>query len=122
MKILLDMNLSPVWVEFLKSKGFEPVHWSSIGKADAPDSELLVWALENGHVVLTHDLDFGDILASTNAHAPSVIQIRTQNLHPDDLGSTLVLALNQFSEQLNSGALVVVGENKSRARILPLRR
>lgn len=36
-----------------------------------------------GYVVFTHDLDFGDILAATNADDPSVIQVRTQNLHEE---------------------------------------
>ena len=79
MKILLDMNLSPAWVATLAAAGFEAVHWINVGKPDALDSEIMRWALGNDYVVFTHDLDFGDILAATNANAPSVIQIRTQN-------------------------------------------
>lgn len=37
MKILLDMNLSPAWVEFLEGEGFEAVHWSLVGEPNAPD-------------------------------------------------------------------------------------
>jgi len=122
MKILLDMNLSPSWVDVLVEAGFAAIHWSSIGKPDALDSNIMSWAKSNNHVVFTHDLDFGDILAATNADAPSVIQIRTQNLHPDYLGGSVVAALRQFSAQLEEGALVVVDENKVRARILPIRR
>ena len=33
MKILIDMNLSPMWVQFLVSHGIEAVHWSTIGDA-----------------------------------------------------------------------------------------
>jgi hypothetical protein len=36
MKILLDMNLPPRWVEFLQHEGFEAVHWSTVG--DLPES------------------------------------------------------------------------------------
>ena len=122
MKILLDMNLSPAWVATLAAAGFEAVHWINVGKPDALDSEIMRWALGNDYVVFTHDLDFGDILAATNANAPSVIQIRTQNLHPDHLGATVVSAIKQFMAQLESGALVVVSESKTRVRILPLRR
>jgi len=122
MKILLDMNLSPSWVDVLVEAGFAAIHWSSIGKPDALDSNIMSWAKSNNHVVFTHDLDFGDILAATNADAPSVIQIRTQNLHPDYLGESVIAALRQFDAQLEEGALVVVDENKVRARILPIRR
>jgi len=122
MKILLDMNLSPLWVPVLTQAGFETAHWSAVGRQNAPDSELMLWAKQNGYVVFTHDLDFGDILAATNADAPSVIQVRTQNLHPEFLGASVVRILNQFREQLLSGALIVIDEQKTRARILPIRR
>jgi len=39
----------------------------------------------NGFVLLTHDLDFGAILASSGANIPSVIQIRTEDLRPEVL-------------------------------------
>ncbi len=122
MKILLDMNLSPKWVPVLLEAGFDSVHWSSVGKPDALDSEILVWAKKNGYIVFTHDLDFGDILAATNADAPSVIQIRVQNLDPVYLGKSVVAALVQFRAQLETGALIVIDANKVRARILPIRR
>ena len=32
MKIIIDMNLPPSWVEFLAEKGFEAVHWSKISE------------------------------------------------------------------------------------------
>lgn len=41
MKILIDMNLSPEWVQEFKNFGFEAVHWSTIGKFDAPDNDLM---------------------------------------------------------------------------------
>jgi len=36
MKILIDMNLSPEWVQEFKLHNIEAVHWSAIGKFDAP--------------------------------------------------------------------------------------
>ena len=36
MKILvIDMNLSPSWVDFLAENEIESIHWSSIGKSNA---------------------------------------------------------------------------------------
>ena len=122
MKILLDMNLSPLWVPVLTQAGFKAVHWSTIGKPTARDSELMLWAKQNQYVVFTHDLDFGDILAATKADAPSVIQVRDQDIRPESSGSTVISALKQFREQLESGALIVIDQNKVRARILPIRK
>lgn len=120
MNVLIDMNLSPLWVAVLNQAGFEAIHWSAIGRPDAPDSELMRWATENKYIVFTHDLDFGDILAATNADSPSVIQMRTQDISPTALGAAVVNAMNQFRQQLVSGALVVIDLNKARVRILPI--
>jgi hypothetical protein len=65
MKLLVDMNLSPDWVPFLNSAGFEAIHWSLVGNCRAEDREIMEWAREDSFVVFTHDLDFGTLLALT---------------------------------------------------------
>ncbi len=120
MKLLIDMNLSPKWVSILKEAGLEAAHWSSIGRSNAPDYDILTYAKSNGYVVFTHDLDFGTILAATKADCPSVIQVRTQNVTPEHLGSLVVSALHQFEKHLEEGAIVTIDQKKLRARILPL--
>jgi predicted nuclease of predicted toxin-antitoxin system len=82
-KILLDMNLSPAWVAFLAQEGFESVHWSHVGDPRTTDAELMAWARTHGYVVLTHDMDFGTLLAATRARGPSVLQARVQDTMPD---------------------------------------
>jgi len=54
MKLVIDMNLSPKWVSVLKEAGLEAAHWSSIGRPDAPDYEILTYAKSNGYVVFTN--------------------------------------------------------------------
>ena len=122
MKIIIDMNLSPQWVSVLKSGGHEPIHWSQVGASNAPDREIMEWAHTNNHVVFTHDLDFGAILAATDANSPSVFQIRTQDISPKTLSGIVLSSLKQFEERLNEGALVSVNEEQARARLLPLKR
>jgi predicted nuclease of predicted toxin-antitoxin system len=73
MKIVIDMNISPDLVSILKDNGFEAIHWLTIGATNAPDREIIAWAKNNNYVILTHDLDFGTILAVSQASAPSVI-------------------------------------------------
>lgn len=121
MKILIDMNLSPQWMHVLQSAGYECIHWSQIGPSNAPDREIMQWARIHEYVVFTHDLDFGAILASTNANAPSVFQVRSQDVSPKTLSDVVLWALKQFEEQLKEGALVTVNERASRVRILPLK-
>jgi predicted nuclease of predicted toxin-antitoxin system len=82
MKILVDRNLSPVWVSVLNEAGHEAIHWIDVGSPSATDRELLSWAKSREYSVFTHDLDFGAILAVTHAEAPSVIQLRAQDITP----------------------------------------
>jgi predicted nuclease of predicted toxin-antitoxin system len=122
MKLVIDMNLSPQWVSVLKSAGHEPIHWSQVGAANATDREIMEWARTNNHVVFTHDLDFGAILASTDADSPSVFQVRAQDISPKTLAGLVLSSLKKFEERLNEGALVTVNEKQARAHILPIRK
>jgi predicted nuclease of predicted toxin-antitoxin system len=120
LRILVDMNLSPSWVEVLQKAGFEARHWYKLGAPNAPDSELFAWARDNKYIVFTHDLDFGAMLAATNAESPSVFQIRTEDVSPAALSPRATELLHRFAPQLSSGALVIVDEMRERIRILPL--
>jgi predicted nuclease of predicted toxin-antitoxin system len=73
-------------------------------------------------VILTHDLDFDTILAVSQASAPSVIQIRTQNLLSFDFQTLLISVLRQFRNELETGALITVEPNRAKVRILPITR
>jgi predicted nuclease of predicted toxin-antitoxin system len=120
-KLLVDMNLSPSWVDRLTGHGFEAVHWSTIGAATAPDVEILTWANEHGVVLITNDLDFSAILAASAHATPSVVQIRTQDLLSDDVVSTVVHALEAHRGHIERGALLSIDEAATRVRMLPLR-
>ena len=122
MKILIDMNLSPTWVDFFASADIEAVHWATVGDPRAPDRDLMQWAQENKCVVFTHDLDFGALLAVTQAIAPSVFQVRTQDTLPDAIGELVLMALQQCREELVSGALVTIDAKRMRVRVLPINR
>lgn len=119
-QLLVDMNLSVEWIVELAQHGWSAVHWSTVGDPRAEDSEIMAWALANGYVVFTHDLDFGTMLALTRATGPSVLQVRGQNVLPEHMGSVVIAALRQHDADLAGGAIVVVEERKLRVRVLPL--
>jgi predicted nuclease of predicted toxin-antitoxin system len=121
-KLLLDMNLSPSWVPALEALGHEVVHWSSVGDPRAPDREVLAYARAHHQVLLTHDLDFGRLLALTGAQGPSVVQARTQDVLPGGLLKAVGATLEQYEPALSAGALVVIEKDAARVRILPLLR
>jgi predicted nuclease of predicted toxin-antitoxin system len=119
-KILIDMNLSLGWVGAFAAENIDAVHWSTIGDPRAEDEEIMAYARTGDYIVFTHDLDFGAMLALTQAKSPSVIQVRTQNILPPHLAKTLISVLRSNEEYLEQGALIVVDENRARVRILPL--
>ena len=119
-KILIDMSLSPQWVELFKEHAIVAVHWSTIGDHKAKDETIMRWAKDNKHIVFTNDLDFGTLLALTRTSGPSVIQMRTQNVLPEYWGKEILSTVKEYAPQLEKGALIVLDDNRSRVRILPL--
>jgi predicted nuclease of predicted toxin-antitoxin system len=122
MKLLVDMNMSPRWADVLADAGHDVTHWSQLGLAYAPDHEIMAFAASNGYAVFTNDLDFGEILAETNALGPSVIQVRVGNLRPEVIGLKVIAALKQSADALAVGAFVSLDPRKTRMRVLPLNR
>ncbi len=120
MKLLVDMNLSPRWIAYLDLAGFDSAHWSHVGPHNAKDSEILSFARAHNYVVLSHDLDFSDILAASGSKKPSVVQIRSDVLKPEVIGKLVVSALRQTESEIENGALIVVEPHRFRLRILPL--
>ncbi len=80
----------------------------------------MAWAREHRHVVFTHDLDFGTLLAFTRANGPSVVQVRAQDVFPDHLEGIVVSAIRSYEHQLQEGALVTVDEARGKVRMLPI--
>jgi len=120
MKFLIDMNLSPEWVDYLGRSGIEAIHWSRVGSSQAKDWQIMEYAIVHGFIVFTHDLDFGTILAATQANFPSVLQVRTQETLVNSIGDLVIAAIAQFHAELEAGALVSVDRQRSRVRILPI--
>ena len=120
MKILVDMNLSPRWTDYLKESGIDAVHWVSIGSPVVPDSEIITYAKEHDFTILTNDLDFGFILAITHGKKPSVIQTRIEVLAPEKIGNIVVNTIKLLAADIDRGALVTIDPRKTRVSMLPL--
>lgn len=120
MRIVIDMNLSPDWVRTLGELEIQAEHWSLIGPSHAPDLEILKWARENAAVVLTQDLDFSQLLFSTQAAGPSVILLRMDNEFDPEARLFVTRAISQARESLVTGALLTISGQRARLRRLPM--
>lgn len=121
MRILLDMNLTPMWCDVLTRAGYETKHWTEVGRPDAPDVNILDFARTGDWVVVTQDLDFGSLLALRGDDLPNVIQIRAHSTLPGDIERQLVDAVEATSSYLATGALVTLTPNDLRVTVLPIR-
>jgi predicted nuclease of predicted toxin-antitoxin system len=116
------MSLSPSWATLLEADGHSVIHWSSVGSPSAPDTEIMRWARDNGYIVFTNDLDYGALLFATGATAPSVIQIRGEDVRPTSAGESMLSALRVAELELTQGALITVEPRRRRIVSLPLKR
>ena len=120
MRLLIDMNLSPAWGAKLKGHDIDAIHWANIGDTTAPDREILEYARKHDMIVLTNDLDFSAILAAISGTKPSVVQLRSVDLRPAEIGDRVVAALRQSETELAQGAILTIDIASARLRLLPL--
>ncbi len=120
MRVLLDMNMSPRWIAVLEAEGHEVVHWSTMGDPAATDEEVMNVARAGDFVVLTHDLDFTTILATSKANKPSVIQFRGADIRPETGRDALVRTLQVAASELERGALLTLDQRRMRVHVLPI--
>lgn len=120
MKLLPDMNIPPAWVVPLTAAGIEARHWKDVGRHDDDAQAIMAWARDHGFAVFTHDLDFGALLHATGARAPSVIQLRDEDIRPASCAAWVIPALAAAAPQIEQGVLLTLDPRKRRMRLLPL--
>lgn len=122
MRFLADAGISPKTVDFLKQLGHDAMHVRTLGLQRAPDARVVDRARADGSIVLSFDLDFGDILALGVMDKPSAIIFRLADERADSVNTRLSTVLTERSADLESGALILVEDTRYRVRKLPIRR
>jgi predicted nuclease of predicted toxin-antitoxin system len=119
MWFLLDMNLPPAMADWLRSRGHDAVHVREIGLAHLPDREVFARAAEDGRIVVTFDLDFGEIVGLAGATGSGVVLLRLRLARQHHLRERLQAAISRAAEALQAGATVVVEDTRIRIRRMP---
>jgi predicted nuclease of predicted toxin-antitoxin system len=114
------MGVSMRVVEWLRGKGHDVVHLRELGLQRLPNGEIFQKAHGEQRIVLTFDLDFGEILANSAGQIVSVVLFRLHNTRTEHVIDRLESVLNRSSNELVSGAIAVVEEGRHRVRKLPL--
>jgi predicted nuclease of predicted toxin-antitoxin system len=122
MRFLLDMGLARSTAAYLRDQGHDAIHLRDQGLQKLDDNGIVAKPLHEERIILTHDLDFGRIVALSHGELPSVITFRLSNMQPDQVNWHLAHVLTQFAEPLESGSLISVTDRALRVRPLPIDR
>jgi predicted nuclease of predicted toxin-antitoxin system len=120
LRFLADMGVSHQVVEWLRTKGHEAVHLRDEGLQRLPNGEIFQKAGREQRIVLTFDLDFGEILAASGRQIVSVILFRLRNTRTGFVIQRLDDVLNHSSAELMQGTIVIVEDGRHRVRRLPI--
>jgi|SRR5215211_868382 len=120
MKFLADRGISPQVVKELRQQGYDAIHLIDEGLNRLPDNTILQKAGEEDRILLTHDLDFGELLAASGGKLPSVIIFRLKDMRSANVARHLFSMIRQQSEALQRDAVCSVTEQKVRIRVLPI--
>ena len=114
------MGVSLSTVRALRSDGHNAGHLREEGLNRLPDAEILEKARQEQRVILTFDLDFGDLLATRAQSFPSVVIFRLHNETPGVVTTHLHQVIAQRGAELEAGAIIIVEDARHRVRRLPL--
>ncbi len=113
------MGISYSTVQWLLEHGHDAVHLRAIEMHRASDAEIVKKASREGSVILTCDLDFGDIMSVSGEKYPSVIIFRLENETPANINKRLTQVLQESHSAIEEGAIVIVEDSRHRVRLLP---
>jgi predicted nuclease of predicted toxin-antitoxin system len=109
-------------VQWLRARGHEVAHLRDEGLHGMPDEGIFAKAIAEKRVVLTFDLDFGEIAALTKGKVASVVLFRLHNTRAAHVIQRLEAVLTTGVDALDAGAVVIVEESRHRVRPLPIGR
>jgi len=113
MKFLVDVNASGALARWLVQIGHDVTR---VGDRDPrmPDDEILQWAVDEGRIILTTDKDFEEMIWQRAVSHCGVL--RLENLPRAERKTLLEDALQQYHQDLASGAIVIAEKKKFRIR------
>ena len=120
MRFLLDECVSTRLARLLTDAGHDAVHVSDRDLAGRVDDEVLAAALAEARVLVSADTDFGELLVRQGLALPTLVLFRQGNRGPEHQATTLLANLDEISEDLQTGAIVVFTNDSIRIRRLPV--
>lgn len=117
MRLLLDECADARLVPYLEERGHDVAMVVDIDPS-AGDTRVLQLALRDDRVVITTDLDFGELLVWERRDSAGVIQLRLEGVPPPEVARRIVDAMDRHGEALR-GYMLVIDRRRDRLRRLP---
>ncbi len=118
MRLLLDMNMSPKVAERLRAEGHDAVHPRELGLGRLPDHDVFAHAQTDQRIVVTFDLDFGEIV-SLSAGA-GVVLLRLRSVRTAHVQQRVSAAMTDEAATLKAGVVVLAEDARIRVRTWPI--
>lgn len=120
MKFLADMGVAQRVVQWLREQGHDAIHLREENLHRLPNGLIFEKAHKEKRILLTFDLDFGEIVALSGGKMMSVILFRLHNTKTQNIIGRLKKVIDDSQNALEEGAVVVVEETRHRVRRLPI--
>src|SRR5574341_683255 len=114
MRFLADMGVDVRVVRWLAEHGHDAVHLRDQALHRLPNGEIFEKAAREQRILLTFDLDFGDIAALTTGRSVTVILFRLHTTRASHVISRLEAVLKTSTPMLQRPAVVLVEESRHR--------
>ncbi len=114
------MGIAQSTGHFLRARGHDVVHLNEQNLERLPDDRIVAKAQQEERTIVTHDLDFGRIVALSGHSIPSIITLRLSDMTPTRVNNVLSIALVEATQPIERGALVTITDRGIRIRALPI--
>jgi len=115
MKLLLDADIPYSFLNKLKNEGYDVVDVRDISDHPLKDEEIFNLACKERRVLVTRDLDFGNILRYPPYKSSGIIILRTHLLSQEEMFKILKKALEEGKNRLE-GTLIIATKDRLRLR------
>jgi predicted nuclease of predicted toxin-antitoxin system len=104
---------------WLNSHGHEAIHLRDQGLQRLPNGAIFEKGIAESRVIVTFDLDFGEIVALSKGRKTGVVLFRLRNTRVSFVIQRLSEVIAECSDALARGAVVIVEETRHRVREFP---
>jgi predicted nuclease of predicted toxin-antitoxin system len=104
---------------WLNSHGHEATHLRDQGLQRLPNGAIFDKGIAESRVIVTFDLDFGEIVALSKGRKTGVVLFRLRNTRVSFVIQRLSEVIAECSDALARGAVVIVEETRHRVREFP---